>query len=242
MSSEASESEVRLTLDSVENLQALYESELRHRRIFVSGTFGLGDREQCSLVIVHPSGTAFAVAAEAVYIKAEVPGAGVGLDLIGLDSARLVELDAFVHQPSEEPIAAAKEARNIYERIRQLSLRERETVGRSGVLSDRVALERTFGGSVWEALLQNPQLTVPEVARIAKNGTLPVPLVTVIVANNSWLASAEVRRALLGNPRVSGAHLDRVLKAVPKVELNQIAQMSAYRAQVRAAAKKLIGE
>jgi hypothetical protein len=66
--------------------------------------------------------------------------------------------------------------------------------------------------------------------------------VTIIVANGSWLASGEVRRALLGNPRVSGANLERVLKAVPKVELKQIAQMSPYRTQVRSAAKKLIGE
>ena len=242
MSPESPKSEVRVAPDSVEMLQALYESDLRHRRIFVPGLFSLRNREQCSLVIEHPTGTSLTVAAEAVYVKTDEPGAGVGLELIGLDAAMLTQLESFVRQPGAEYPGAEKGPRNIHERVRQLSLREREIVGRTGVISDRVALERAFGGSVWESLLQNPQLTAPEVARIAKNGTLPIPLVAIIVANGSWLASSEVRRALLGNPRVSGAHLDRALKATPMVELRQISQMSAYRSQVRLAAKKLLGE
>jgi hypothetical protein len=74
---------------------------------------------------------------------------------------------------------------------------------------------------------------------MAKNGSLPVPLVNIIVANASWLASAEVRRALLSNPRVSGHNLERVLRALTKVELKQVAQMSAYRSEVRSVAQKL---
>jgi hypothetical protein len=234
--------EVCLTLDSVERLMALFESELRHRRLFVAGKFALGARERCSLVILDAQSRAFCVEAEAVYIRLEDPEAGVGLDLVGLDSAKLAELEVFVHQKTEDPPATATGPRNLYERIRQLSLRERDAVARLGLLSDRIALERVYGSSVWEALLQNPQLTLPEVAHIAKNGTLPIPLVAAIVANHGWMASGEVRRALLGNPRASGPHLDRVLKATPRAELKQIAQMSPYRTQVRAAAKKLVGE
>ena len=187
--------------------------------------------------------------AEAVYLKAEEPGAGVGLDLVGLDSGTLADLEAFVRPAAQASRARGVVApkaepgpRNIYERIRQLSLHERDKVARQGLLSERVALERTFGASVWEGLLQNSLLTVPEVAQIAKKGTLPQPLVALIVANGGWLASGEVRRALLGNPRVGGVQLDRVLRATPKPELKQIAQMSPYRSQVRMAAKKLMSE
>jgi hypothetical protein len=245
------EPEVQIAPASLEALRAQFESDLRHRRLFVSGSFALADRERCVLVIAHPEGGSFSVQAEAVYIKPDEPGAGVGLELVGLDSGKLAELEAFVNARSEnhepEPRGAENRAApeqgplNLYERIRRLTLRERETVARQGLLSERVALERTYGGSVWESLLQNPQLSVPEVAHIAKNGTLSVPLAAVIVANGAWLASGEVRRALLSNPRVSGAHLERVLKATPRVELKQIAQASPYRSQVRAAAKKLVG-
>jgi hypothetical protein len=271
--------ELQVSPKSVVALQELYEKELRHHRIFVAGCFSLTDREPCSLVLRHPSGTAFTIPAEAVYLKPDDPGAGAGLDLIGLDASRLAELESFVNQPGPnadvantpgmeaEPMdrsgadadfadqpdtdadftdlsgadstSTKKASLNIHERIRQLSLREREIVGRSGTLAERVALERAFGGSVWEALLQNPQLTAPEVARMAKNGSLPIPLVGVIVGNSGWLGSGEVRRALLSNPRVSGLNLDRVLRATPRVELKQVAQMTAYRSEVRAAAQKL---
>jgi hypothetical protein len=247
--SAANRPEVTLAPESTESLQRLFESELRFRRAFVAGRFPVRERQRCFLVVAHPQGGSFSVEAEAVYLKAEDPGAGVGLDLVGLDQDKLAGLESFVRQaaevPTEEEAASAKGEsgpRNIYARIRQLSLHEREKVARQGLLSERVALERTFGSSVWEGLLQNSSLTVPEVAQIAKKGTLPQPLVAIIVANGGWLASGEVRRALLGNPRVNGVQLDRVLRATPKPELKQIAQVSPYRSQVRMAAKKLISE
>jgi hypothetical protein len=261
-----SATEVRVNAQSIDELCALFERELQHRRIFVLGRFELADRQACTLVIGHPTGATFSVAAEAVYLKRDEPGAGVGLDIIGLTPSALAEIKAFIGAPPAAPHAtdtasdapttqeaqmdasdttshtdsdAPKVPRNIHERIRQLSLREREAIGRAGNLTERVALERAFGSSVWESLLQNPQLTGPEVAHMAKNGSLPVPLVNIIVANASWLASAEVRRALLSNPRVSGHNLERVLRALTKVELKQVAQMSAYRSEVRSVAQKL---
>ena len=245
----ASQAEVNLAPEDIESLHRLFENELRLRRVFVSGKFAIRERERCCLLVVHPQGGSFSIEAEAVYLRAEDPGAGVGLDLVGLDADKLAGLEAFVRQAAESQAedndrTASDQpgTRNIYARIRQLSLPERQKVARQGLLSERVALERTFGGSVWEALLQNSSLTVPEVASIAKKGTLPQPLVAVIVANGGWLASGEVRRALLSNPRVNGVQLDRVLRAAPKSELKQIAQMSPYRSQVRMAAKKMLSE
>lgn len=252
MTSATSPTEVTLALEDAESLRRLFESEWRLRRAFVAGKYSLRERERCCLLIVHPRGGSFAVEAEVVHIKAEEPGAGIGLDLVGLNAGALADLEAFVRQaaeaqteeaPSGESDPAARSelgSRSIYARIRQLSFTERQKVARHGLLTERVALERTFGGSVWEGLLQNSSLTVPEVAQIAKKGTLPQPLVATIVANGGWLASGEVRRALLSNPRVSGPQLDRVLRATPKAELKQIAQMSPYRSQVRMAAKKLV--
>lgn len=234
--------EVRLAPEDEDSLKALFEGEFRHRRAFVPGRFDLTERQACSLVLVHPRGGTHAIGAEAVYVKPDEPGAGVGLELTGLDPEAMTALAAFVNRPREALPASAPLPRNAYERIRQLTLRERDGVARQGNISDRVALERTFGSSVWEALLQNPQLSVPEVAHIAKNGTLPVPLVSVITANSAWLAAGEVRRALLGNPRVNGPHLERVLRATPRNELRQLAALAPCRTQVRALAKRLVGE
>jgi hypothetical protein len=226
----ASQSEVNLAPEDTESLHRLFESELRFRRVFIAGKFAIRERERCCLLVTHPQGGSFSVEAEAVFLRTEDPGAGIGLDLVGLDADKLAGLEAFVRRVAEAPAAASDVAAsdlaasdepatpNIYARIRQLHLPERQKVARQGRLSERVALERTFGGSVWEALLQNSSLTVPEVASIAKKGTLSQPLVAVIVANGGWLASggssagatwqsARERRAT--RPRVAGRAEDR---------------------------------
>lgn len=143
--------------------------------------------------------------------------------------------------PSSRPPASSSDfALNVNQRVRQLNPRERERLARKGNLSERKALERAFGSPLWEALLANPQLTSPEVARIARNGTVTQPILRVIVANNTWIQKAEVRRALLSNPRLTGPHIDRVLRTVPRLELQKIPMQTAYPAQVRMAAAKLL--
>ena len=242
--------ELRLTFSDVDELARLFEGELRHQRVFVAGRHAIEARQRCNVCLVHPSGEEFIIVGEAVYIQPEGPGAGVGIDLVELNPTKLRELEAFVRQHPEVQAAVESDdgadsnpvAVTLYDRIRKLSLRERDSIARQGTFAERVALERIYGGSVWEAMLQNPQITVPEVARIAKNGMLPVPLVGVIVANAAWLSSGEVRRALLGNPRASGVHVDRVLKAMPRSELKQLAQSCPYRGQVRMAVKRLLGD
>lgn len=130
--------------------------------------------------------------------------------------------------------------RNLHDRVRDLSLNDREALARQGTLPERVALERRYGSSVWEGLLHNPQLTPREVVRLAKSTSLPATLVNLIVANKGWLADTAIQAALLANPRVSGAHLDRVLRALPQNELARVAEQTSLRMLVRTGAKKLI--
>ena len=115
-------------------------------------------------------------------------------------------------------------------------------MARTGTLEERKALERVYGAAVWTALLANPQLTGPEVARIAKNGAVSQPLLKVIVSSSAWLSKSEVRRALLGNPRLRGPNLERVLRALPRTELLLVPKQTAYPPPVRAAVAKLLGK
>jgi hypothetical protein len=254
--------ELRLEYAGPAALEADFESNLRKGRAFVVGVTGVSERELCELVVVHPtSGTTFSITADVVWVKRDEPGAGVGVQFADFDAKLLAALRAFVEgghdeaRPSasaELPLdatdataaqperAARHVSRNVHERVRKLSVRERETMARQGTLPERVALERCFGSAVWEGLLQNPNLTPPEVMRIAKNGNLSQPLVAMIVSNAAWLAKPEVQRALLSNPRVAGMHLDRVLRAMSQTELARVAQQSSYRMQVRLAAKRLL--
>lgn len=132
-------------------------------------------------------------------------------------------------------------AENLHERLRGLSAQEQHRLARSGTLPERIQLERMYGPAVWEALLQNGRITMPEVARIAKKGTLPRPLVELIASNGAWAGAPEVQRALLSNPRSSAVVVNKCLRAMSRVELQKVPQQTAYPQAVRMAAKKLLG-
>lgn len=125
-------------------------------------------------------------------------------------------------------------------RLRNLPPQARLKIARSSILDDRVLLERIYGTAVWDALLHNPKITVPEVARIARKGTLPKPLVDLICDNELWVRQSIVRRALLANPRMSGDNATRVLRTLSQRELKLVPHQTAYPLVVRQAAQRLI--
>jgi len=129
---------------------------------------------------------------------------------------------------------------HVQERLRGLSVVEQLRVAREGTITERTALERLYGKVVWEALLRNVHVSVPEVSRLARMGTMPRPLLELIVGNPSWLQVPQIRRALLGNPRLSPEMVQRVLAALPRDELKLVPQVTAYPAGVRMAAKALV--
>ncbi len=139
----------------------------------------------------------------------------------------------------EDPAGEAAPA-NLQARLRGLSVVEQLRVARDGGQTERVVLERLYGKTVWEALLRNPRLTVPEVSRLARMGTMPRPLLELILGNPAWLQVPQVRRALLSNPRLSQDMVARVLALLPRDELKLVPQITAYPATVRMAAKALV--
>ncbi len=225
-------------------LQRDYESNLRKGRAFVLGAASLSVRQPCALSIEHPEGgTPLTVQAAAVWVNSEGENAGTGLEFVNFDTAVREALHAFVEPrapvPSSDP-DSEDSSRNLHDRVRDLDLTARDALARQGNMPERVALERRYGSSVWEGLLHNPQVTAREVSRMAKSSSLPTSLVSLIVANKAWVADGAVQKALLENPRVSGPHIDRVLRALSQAELARIAEANSVRMQVRVAAKKLI--
>ena len=199
----------------------------------------------CELHIAHPvSGATFSTRAEVVWVQRGGPGAGTGLQLHELAGEKIEALRQFIEASTAARAAESddRKSRNLHERVRSLSAQERDALARQGTLPERVALERAFGASIWEALLQNPQVTVNEVVRIAKGTSLSAALLNLIVANAGWLANSDVQRALLANARVTGPTLERVLRAMPRSELERIAQQTVYRMPVRTLAKRLAGK
>ena len=145
--------------------------------------------------------------------------------------------------PDSEPDAAKKKfARNVHERLRGLTLVQQIKLAGHGETSERIVLERMYGKTVWDPLLRNPRVTTPEVARIARMGGLPRPLIELICNNGAWLQIPEVRRALLSNPRLGTDQAIRIVRLLPKHELKLACTQVSYPQVVREAAKRVLRE
>jgi hypothetical protein len=141
------------------------------------------------------------------------------------------------HDPAspQHAVVAARAAK-----LRNLTPEQRIHYARSSVQEERVLLERIYTSAVWELLLHNPKITVPEVARMARKGSMPRPLLDFIVDNEQWIRHSLIRRALLGNPRLTGDSITKVLRALPPRELKLVPQQTAYPPSVRQAAARLM--
>jgi len=217
-------------------LQRDYEENLIKGRVFVEGHLSADERSRVRLVFVRPGGDeTFECWGEVIWINRDGALPGTGVKLAELTQAERRALHRFASAaPRLSELPQSLQSRVVPE----LGPAEREVVARTGSLSERVALERHFGSVVWEGLLQNPDVTAPEVARIAQHATLARPLLEAIISNDAWLGRPEVRHALLANSAVDGDALERVVEALPAGECAQVAQSRAFRQKVRLAAKQ----
>jgi hypothetical protein len=164
-------------------------------------------------------------------------GAGLELACSAEQKQQLIDL------VKPEPDAAKKRfARNVHERLRGLTLVQQIKLAGHGETSERIVLERMYGKTVWDPLLRNPRVTTPEVARIARMGGLPRPLIELICNNGAWLQIPEVRRALLSNPRLGTDQAIRIVRLLPKHELKLACTQVSYPQVVREAAKRVLRE
>ncbi len=216
-----------VTFDDEAHLEREHAQNLSDGRTFVDGSFDVRVGERCEAVLVHPqSGEALQLEAEVVGVEEE----GVALRFAATPYVRK-RLEKFAGAGTQQPL---------HQRIRALSASERRRVALQGELNERVALERAFGNQVWESLLMNPKLTVGEVIKLARNLTMPLPLLDVIIQNNTWIRVPQVRRALLTNNRLQKPQILRILQFTPPAELKLAPTQTAYPAAVRSAAKQLL--
>lgn len=240
MGNEDSPPRITMRFEDVDALEEELASNLSSGRAFVPGAADVSERQRCELALVHPGGGAeLCLEAEAVWVKPDGPGAGVGLQLANFDDTAERRLRAFVAAGRKKLEKSQPE--NVYTRVKGYSTAEQLRAARESDYGERVALERVYGKAVWDVLLRNPRITAPEVTRMARNPKLPRHLVEAITGNAGWLASSELRRSLLQNPQVTGAPLDKVLRAMPKLELTRIARQPSYPAAVRQAVKRIQG-
>jgi hypothetical protein len=225
-------------------------ANLERGSVVAAGVTGLAPGACLDVELVFPSGERLTVPARAVHASE----AGTVLAFDGVDRGALARhLAAAPAVPAAEPGGAPATAADdgaeepehapahVQERLRGLSVVEQLRVARDGTTTERIALERLYGKVVWEAILRNTRVTVPEVSRLARMGTLPRPLLELILGNPAWLQVPQVRRALLSNPRLSQGMVHKVLLLLSREELKLVPQITAYPGSVRMAARGMLG-
>ncbi|MEJ7603426.1 MAG: hypothetical protein WKG01_36405 [Kofleriaceae bacterium] len=239
---------------------ALAEDQTLARDLAAGGVFvvgcTLGLNDDCELVVVGER--ELRLPGRVVFVDAR----GAGIEIVGFTAVIKQELRSLLAPPEPPPETGALEesgdgsdavsriqdvkqraaAATMHQRLRGLTLAEAVKRAFSPDPTERMLLERMYGKNVWEPLLRNPRVTIPEVTRIARMGTLPRALVEVIVSNGTWIQMPEIRRALLSTGRLGLDQILRVLRMMPKPELKTTGSTASYSHAVRDAAKRLFRE
>lgn len=263
--------ELSLRFESEAALRREYDSNLRHGRAFIAGAGGVERLAACILKLQRSdTGGVVKLPAQVVLVSEAEPMVGVAVQMT--DGPWREQLEQFVEwggtvdpavaqpEPVEAPQDSAEPSvddadldaergasvagpSHRHLQVRGMSLAERSRIAHGSSLEDRIVLERVFGSSVWEMLLRSGTVTPPEVATIARKGSLPIPLLELIADNANWVRQDVVRRALLTNARLPQTCITKILNSCSKNELKLMATTpGAYSSKVRSALAALKGK
>ena len=139
-------------------------------------------------------------------------------------------------------LASAEEQGTSWDRMRRLSQTEKILLAVKADRSERAVLLQDNDPRVLLSVLRNPRLTVDEVVRIAKSSFINFQIVDVISKTGQWMASLDVRLALIHNPKTPQAVALRILPTLPDSEVRAIARGGTSMALKQAALRKMQGK
>ncbi|HUP48115.1 MAG TPA: hypothetical protein VNA04_04920 [Thermoanaerobaculia bacterium] len=156
-------------------------------------------------------------------------------------------LAALLARPAAEDAAADEEesperSQNAWDRVRGLSQMEKILLAVKADRTERALLLQDNDPRVLLSVLRNPRLTVEEVARLAKSSFLTYQIADVIMKTGQWMASVDVRLALIRNAKTPQAFSLRILPTLPDSEVRAIARGGMSMALKQAALRRLQGK
>ena len=172
-------------------------------------------------------------------VVAQLPD-GIAVVIEG-DSGSL--LDRLLVKPPEpvEP-AGEQDQKTNWDRVKQRSQMEKMMLAARADRTERAVLIQDNDPRVLLSVLRNPRLTVEEVVRIAKSAFLNFQIVDVIMKTGQWMASLDVRLALIHNPKTPQAFALRIRPTLPDAEVRAIARTGTNMALKQAALRRLQGK
>jgi hypothetical protein len=169
-------------------------------------------------------------------VVAQLPD-GIAVAVEGETSGLLDRLSA--HPPA---VADEEGQQTSWDRMRQRSQMEKILLAARADRTERAVLVQDNDPRVLLSVLRNPRLTVDEVVRIAKSSFLNFQIADVIMKTGQWMASLDVRLALIQNAKTPQAFALRILPTLPEAEVRAIARSGTNMALKQAALRRLQGK
>lgn len=121
-------------------------------------------------------------------------------------------------------------------RIKQLDPAKKIMLAMKADRAERQILCRDASPQVLLGLLSNPRIEPEDVLAIVKSTHVSPAILQRVAGERRWMSSAEIRTAVVRNPKTSAPLAVRLLDSLPITELREMAKMGSIREDVRRAA------
>ena len=121
-------------------------------------------------------------------------------------------------------------------RIKQLDPAKKMMLAMKADRAERQVLCRDTSPQVLLGLLSNPRIELEDVLAIVKSTHVTPGILQRVAGERRWMSSAEIRTAVVRNPKTPAPLAVRLLDSLPITELREMAKMGSLREDVRRAA------
>jgi hypothetical protein len=128
----------------------------------------------------------------------------------------------------------------LWEWLRNLTPPQKQLLAPKADRVTRALLLQDSDPMVTLALLKNPRLSIDEVIRVAKSGSLGFQAAELILKTSQWAANLDVRLALIHNPKTPLPIALRILPTLPDSDVRFIARGNATSMALKQAALRKI--
>lgn len=125
-------------------------------------------------------------------------------------------------------------------RIREMEAAQRIQLALKADRGDRVILSRDTMAPVLLNLLSNPQVDSENILAITKSPYASPDILQRIASDRRWLANADIRIALVRNPKTPTPIAQRLLETLPMNELRTLAKVGNSKEDLRRLALALV--
>lgn len=124
--------------------------------------------------------------------------------------------------------------------VKNMSVKEKMILAPKADRIERAALLRDLNPSVARLLIRNPRITESDIARIAKDVSAPADVLKAIVKNRKWISNADIKIAVVRNPRTPTQLALKQMSFLSTNELSSLAKSQHVRDTIKREALKLL--